>query len=265
MVREALGAGRPLYTLDTGRLALLRPDVILTQDLCSVCSIDRAEVDRVATGLSPRPEVVSLNPHSFEDVLEDVLRIGGAVGLEENARRELVRLRERFFRAADHVTPYLDGPVVAFLEWTDPLFVGGHWTPQLIERAGGRCPLNPTSPMEGAGAGEGAQGAHRVAGPSRRVDVEELVASRPDAVIVGPCGVGLEGRAGVGALAAALRERAWWRELPAARTGRVALVDGNQMFSRPGPRLVDAYEWLVGWLNDRPEVIPPGFPWRKLE
>jgi len=258
-VSGALASGAPLYRLDTQRLQELRPDVILTQDLCEVCSIDLGTVRRAAAEMHPSPEVVSLNPETFEDVLDDIVTIGRAVGMPERAQDALVRLRERFFSAADYVAILAEQPKVVFLEWADPLFIGGHWTPQLIERAGGSHPLNETVPMDNAGAGSGAQMAHRVAGKSIRVAV---AAVGPDAVIVCPCGVKL---ADIPAHLRAIEAEPWWRELPAVTSGRVALVDGNQMFNRPGPRLVDAYEWLVGWLNDRPHLIPEGFPWAPYE
>lgn len=257
-VSAALAEGRSLYTLDAQRLGDLKPDVILTQDLCEVCSIDLHTVRAVAADLDPAPEVVSLNPQSFEDVLDDVLTIGRAVNRERAAEEALVGLRERFSHAADHVPAFAEGPVVAFLEWTDPIFIGGHWTPQLIERAGGRHPLNPTVARAGSGAGSSAHGAERLAGKSRRIEPAELMTSYPDALIVCPCGLTLEQtRAAVDEISGT----DWWRALPAVRERRVALVDGNQMFNRPGPRLVDAFEWLVGWLNDRPDLIPAGFPW----
>jgi ABC-type Fe3+-hydroxamate transport system substrate-binding protein len=260
MVREQLEGGGSLYTLNADLLARLQPDLILTQDLCEVCSIDVRTVRRVVSGMSPQPRILSLNPGTFEEVLDDALRIGEAVGRPREAAQAVVGLRERFFRAAEFVNPYQDGPSVAFLEWTDPLFVGGHWTPQLIERAGGRHPLNPTVAAEGAGAAAGPAGDRR-AGKSIRVSFETLVASRPERVVICPCGVGLErGRA----MARDLAAQDWWAELPAVRAGQVALVDGNHMFSRPGPRLVDAFEWLVGWLNGRPELIPAGFPWEPI-
>jgi iron complex transport system substrate-binding protein len=180
------------------------------------------------------------------------------VGLERSAEAETVALRERFYRAQEFVNPYEEGPIVAFLEWTDPLFIGGHWTVQMIERAGGRHPLNPTVPDERAGAAAGPQQAYRRAGKSIRIPPEALLATRPDALIICPCGIGLPG---VRDMTADLAKKDWWPELPAGRSGRVALVDGNQMFNRPGPRLADAFEWLVGWLQERPEVIPAGFPW----
>jgi ABC-type Fe3+-hydroxamate transport system substrate-binding protein len=258
-VRALRGAGASLYTLDEAALAALRPDVIITQDLCTVCSIDLDTVRRVASGLGHPVEIVSLNPQTLEGVLDDLLTIGAATGLEPGAERAVCGLRERLYTAADYANPFVEGPSVAFLEWCGPLFIGRHWTPQLIERAGARHPLNPTSPVEGAGAGAGPIGVtQRRAGRSVSVPPEVLAASGPDHLIVCPCGLGLGPvREQVGTLS----REAWWRGLPAVRAGRVALVDGNQYFNRPGPRLVDAFEWLVGWLHDRPELIPPGFAW----
>jgi ABC-type Fe3+-hydroxamate transport system substrate-binding protein len=262
-VRAALASGESLYTLDGERLAALKPDVILTQDLCRVCSIDVGTVRRLAASIGAGVNVVSLNAETIEGVFDDLVQVGVAVGLEREATRVVVGLRERMYVAAEFATPFVTGPSVAFLEWTDPLFVGGHWVPQLIERAGGVHPLNPTEAVSGAGAGEGPIGAtQRRAGKSVTLPREVLVASRPERVIVCPCGVGLEGAI---VEAQRLLAQEWFVSLPASRAGHVVAVDGNQMFSRPGPRLVDAFEWLVGWLNDRPERMPPGFPWRALK
>jgi len=257
-VRAQLAGGHSLYWLDTDLLSGLKPDLILTQDLCRVCSIDLEAVRTLAAGLKPRPEILSLNPQGLEDVLDDLLNVGEAVGLASEASIAVVALRDRLFRAMDYVNPYEDGPSVAFLEWTDPLFIGGHWTPQLIERAGGRHPLNPTTATPGSGSASGPQAASRTAGPSICIPPDALVATRPDALIICPCGIPLDR---VRQMAAAMALKPWWRDLPAVRSGRVALVDGNQMFNRPGPRLVNAFEWLVGWLNDRPHLIPTDFPW----
>lgn len=260
-VREQLASGLSLYTLDEGLLASLRPDVILTQDLCRVCSIDLAAVRHVASKMDPSPTVVSFNPTTVEGVLDDVLTCARAVGLEAAGLGVVVKLRQRMYGAADYAPSFGPAPTVAFLEWTDPLFVGGHWTPQLIERAGGVHPLNPTVPVEGSGAAAGPTGQSlRAAGKSVTVPADVLAASRPERVIVCPCGVGLEAAV---EQTRALERHAWWRELPAVRAGRVAVVDGNAMFNRPGPRLVDALEFLAGFLNDREDVIPAGFPWRR--
>lgn len=257
-VRETLAQGRPLYSLDTKMLQALEPDVILTQDLCRVCSIDLESVRRVAAGLPKPARIVSLNATTLEGVLDDCLRVAHAVGLDPHPL--VASLRERLFAAQEFVNPYALAPSVALLEWTDPLFCAGHWTPQMIERAGGTHPLNPTRADERAGAAVGPQHAARRAPASRTITPEELVQSRPEFLIVAPCGLSLENAR---AAARQLAAQTWWQDLPAVLRGRVAIVDGNQMFNRPSPRLLDAFEWLVGFLNDRPELTPPGFPWEK--
>ncbi|MCE2883884.1 MAG: cobalamin-binding protein [Planctomycetaceae bacterium] len=241
-VSAALAGGASLYELDERLLAELAPDVILTQNLCEVCSIDLRTVERVAASLPKRPIVVSLDPKSVFDVFDDVLRVGEACGVAERAERAMVDLRARYWSAVDFVNPYVPGPEVLFLEWCDPPFCGGHWTPALIEAAGARHSLNP------AGA------------KSRRVTPEEILETAPERVVIAPCGFGLER---VREDLALLERTRWWPLLPAvleAKPGSIALVDGNQMFNRPGPRLIDAFEWLVGWLDGRDELIPRDFP-----
>jgi ABC-type Fe3+-hydroxamate transport system substrate-binding protein len=259
-VRSALKSGESLYTLDTALLASLRPDVIVTQDLCEVCSIDLGTVRAAAATMSPSPQVVSLNPQTLDGVLDDLETVGQAIGLQNRAIQVIAQLRERVSRAQEYVNPYTEPVPVAFLEWTDPLFIGGHWTPQLIERAGGSQPLNPTRPIEGSGAAAGMIGqTMRRAGKSIRISPEALVESRPEWLIVCPCGLTLEQAWRETDL---LSNTAWWSKLPAVQRARVAVVDGSQMFNRPGPRLVDALEFLTGLLGDRPNLIPAGFPWR---
>ncbi len=258
-VRGATESGQALYTLDADLLADLRPDLILTQDVCSVCSIDQASVRRTAERIVPSPTVLSLDPATVEGVLDDILAVGRAVGLERAAMHAVVALRERADRALEHVNPYVDGPVVGFMEWTDPIFVAGHWSVQLIERAGGRHPLNETVAKPGSGAAVGPQQAERVAGHSVSVSPDVFSAVRPEALVIAPCGLTLDQAWDE---TDKLANHAWFRELPGVRAGRVAVVDGNQMFNRPGPRLFDALEFLVGWLNGREDLIPEGFPWR---
>ena len=241
-VRASLAGGASLYELDERMLAELAPDVILTQSLCDVCSIDLRTVERVAAGLARRPVIVNLDPKSVFDVFDDLLRVGEAVGRAAAAERAMVALRARYWSAVDFVNPYVPGPEVLFLEWTDPPFCGGHWTPALIEAAGARHSLNR--------AGE----------KSRRVSPEEILESAPERIVVCPCGFDLDRTRQE---LSALEKTRWWPLLPAVLEGRpdaIAIVDGNQMFNRPGPRLVDAFEWLVGWINGRDELMADGFP-----
>jgi len=265
-VREHLAEGTGLYTLNDEVLGSLHPDIILTQDVCEVCSIDLATVRRVVADLAAQghrePKIVCLNPETVEDVLDDVIRIGRACGLKRPARDAAISLRSRLLAAQEFVNPYQQGPVVGFLEWTDPLFIAGHWTVQMIERAGGRHPLNETVPGPDTGAAAGLQAGARIAGKSIAVPGEIFAASTPEFLVVCPCGLTLDEAV---VEAERLRERVgWWGELPAVKNGRVAVVDGSMMFNRPGPRLVDAFEWLVGWIQDRPELMPVGFPWRAI-
>ncbi|MEM8756728.1 MAG: ABC transporter substrate-binding protein [Planctomycetota bacterium] len=264
-VSASLAAGESLYTLDVGRLAELAPDVILTQDLCDVCSIDlhtvRAAARTIAERTGNEPAVVSLNPETIEGVIDDVLTVGRAIGRATQARDAAVTLRGRFHTAQDYVNPYDEGPVVGFMEWTEPVFVAGHWSVQMIERAGGRHPLSPTEPKPGTGLAVGPQQAERVAGKSVRVSNEAFAESSPELLVITPCGLSLDQTREA---AERLRGQAWFDGLPAVRSGRVALVDGNQHFNRPGPRLAEAFEFLVGFVQDRPELIPGGFAWERL-
>lgn len=243
-VRESLASGQSLYTLDVEQLRALKPDVILTQDLCDVCSIDLNTVRGAIAEMNPQPAIISLDPKSLEDIYDDLLTVGRAIDREQDAERAMVALRERYWTARDYVNPYLEGPEVAFLEWMDPPFVGGHWTPQLIRDAGGRHSLNEPGSK------------------SRQVNAEDLIESMPDRLIICPCGYSLDT---VEARIDEAKKQSWWPLLPAVQEGRIALVDGNEMFNRPGPRLVDAFCWLVSWLNDRPEVVPTNFPVKMLD
>jgi len=239
-VREAMQEHGSLYHLDTDLLQSLQPDLVLTQDTCSVCSIDRPSIDAALATLPAPPDVLSLNPHTFEDMLDDLLRIGEAVGRADIARRVMVELRAVWWDTQDVVNPYLDGPATVVLEWTDPLWVAGHWTPSLIRAAGGHQDLV-------------APGA-----PSRIVEPEDLLALQVERLVIAPCGVDLDAAA---THVEVLQRTNWWSLLPAVINGTVVVVDGTASFSRPGPRLAQCLQWLTGWLQERPALIPPDFRW----
>ena len=228
-VREALAGGNSLYTLDVEKLHALKPDVILTQSLCNVCSVDLRYVSHVVQNMpAPRPKVVDLNPRTLSDVLQDLMMVGRATGCEDLAKEDLAELQLRIELAKAEGAKRQRVVSVCQLEWTEPLFIGGHWTPEIIELAGGRQGLNP-----------------KIGVNSLVVTPEQLVDDDPDMIIVCPCGLDLKTTR---EQVEALEKSEWWPKLQAPKTDNgVILVDGNQFFNRPGPRLVDCLEWMV-WL-----------------
>ncbi|KAG0287596.1 hypothetical protein BGZ96_008490 [Linnemannia gamsii] len=248
-VSEALSQGNSLYNLDVDQLKALQPSVIVTQDLCNVCSIDLVSVQRVASKMDPQPEIVTLNPTSVAEVMESITIVGTAIGHAEEAAKVRTELEGRIQNCKDVAAKAKkDNPVykpkkVMFFEWTDPIYPAGHWTPEMIEMAGGVHPINPPGI------------------PSKRVSVESVVATDPDVLIICPCGLDMQATRKEYDM---LMEKEWFRDL-ANKATTVALVDGNQMFNRSGPRLVECTEWLVMLLHDRPDFEPVGFPWERVK
>jgi iron complex transport system substrate-binding protein len=226
-VRELTEAGEAIYALHEERLRELEPDLIVTQELCPVCAVSYAEVVEVAGTIPSCPRVVALDPRTLGESFADLRTIAHATGARDAALDLVARQRARVdaVRLAVRAAP----PVpVAALEWLDPVFVAGHWVPQLVELAGGRDVLGF--------AGE----------RSERSTWAAVAAARPEVVVCMPCG--LDGpRAQVEALGFA-------GELGALGARRVVAVDASAYFSRPGPRLVDGLELLAHVLH--PERHP---------
>ncbi|GBG27565.1 Receptor-type guanylate cyclase gcy-12 [Hondaea fermentalgiana] len=247
-VRSALANNESLYTVNAGLLKELKPDVIITQSLCQVCSIDMNEVVQLARQLDPRPRVISLNPHTLDEVLESLNEVGNAVGLAKEAVASRARLQARVDAACQRVAASGEPRFrnIAFIEWPDPIYVGGHWTPEILRMAGARQGVNDDP------------GSKSFAIPTERLQEDD-----PDAIIVCPCGLDL---AKTESLTRDMESSTWWPSLRAVQQDHVALVDGNQMFNRPGPRLVDCLEWLVDWLHPanaaKPGAAKAGFPWK---
>jgi iron complex transport system substrate-binding protein len=222
-VSAQVGSGLSLYTLDEARIAELAPDLIVTQELCPVCAVSTSQVDGAVRPLPRCPDLLSLDPRTLADVFADIRQVGTATGRSAEAEALLRDLQARL----DAVQARVAGrprPRVVALEWLDPPFAGGHWVPEMIERAGGVDAF--------AQAGD----------HSRRLTWDEVRAADPDHLVVMPCGYDEAGaREQMGLMA----ERPDWRELRAVREGRVHPVDANGCFSRPGPRLVDGIERLA--------------------
>ncbi len=221
-VRERTQAGEAIYALDEALLSALEPDLIVTQELCPVCAVSYDEVVAVAGRIKSCPKVVALDPKTFGETMSDVRTIAQATGTKAAALDLIARQRERVDRVKIAVK---DEPrvTVAALEWLDPVFIAGHWTPQLIELAGGIDVLGF--------AGE----------PSAQLTWDAVAAAAPDVVIVMPCGYDAP---------RSLQEaRAHAADLAATGARRIVAVDASATFSRPGPRLVDGLETLAHVLH----------------
>jgi iron complex transport system substrate-binding protein len=226
-VRRVTGEGRHLYELDETALSELDVDLIVTQAVCEVCAVSFEDVEAVAARLQTRPDVISLDPERLSDVLIDLTRLGRATGVEDEAEALLTDLEDRLAAVRDAVEGE-DRPRVLALEWLDPVFVGGHWVPEMIEIAGG------TDAAGVAGA------------KSRTADWDELATAEADVVVSMPCGWD----------AARAREETLehWPRIAALDADRVIAVDAAASFSRPGPRLVEGTELLAHLLH--PDRVP---------
>ena len=222
LVRERLKTGNALYTLDLPVLEQLRPDLLVTQALCDVCAVAEAEVQAAACSLPGHPRVVNLEPETLEEVFDSIAMVGVAAACEDRARDVIAGLRARVQGVAERAG-LGDRPRVVVLEWLDPLFTCGHWTPELVRLAGGTEVV----------AREGAR--------SRTMLLGELLAAAPDVLVIACCGFDVERTMLDMPAFLALPGVSG---IPAVRTGRVHVIDGNAYLSRPGPRLVDSLEIL---------------------
>jgi iron complex transport system substrate-binding protein len=221
-VASALARGEDLYHLDEGALSGLDADLVVTQDLCAVCAVDVSVVDDALAHLGCTAEVLTIDPHTMDQVFDSIGVLGKATGHEAEATVLVAGLRDRLSAVRRRVVGR-PRPRVMLLEWTDPPFAPGHWVPEMIEAAGGE-------PLLGT-AGD----------KSRRVTWQQVHAADPDVVVVAPCGFD---RAGSQTLADELVASG---ALPAGVP--VHAVDANAAWARPGTRLVDGVEELAGILH----------------
>lgn len=234
-VRAITAAGQPLYTLLEDRIRTLHPDLLLTQALCEVCAVMETDVRALAARLTPPPAIVTLSATSLDGVLDDIRRVGGAMGLPDEADEFLAGAAARM-RAVHETLKSAQAPRprVAVIEWGDPIYAAGHWVPEMVRRAGGVDVL--------AKPGE-----HSVV-----VTLEAVRAADPEVVLIAPCGYDLGRATAEGERLLALPEWAW------ARDRRVFALDANAFASRPGPRLVDGIEVLARLFN--PSLFTPVDP-----
>lgn len=233
-VADRLGAGDTLYAIDEVLLEELRPDVILTQNLCRVCAPSGDELTRAVRKFDAQPEILFLTPRSVAEIDENIIAVGRALGREREAAAVVRANRDRI----DAIGAAVRGAVprkVVFLEWTEPLFCAGHWVPEMIALAGGRDALG------------------RAGGDSVRIEWSDVSGQSPEIVVVSPCGYRLEESVKLAT------------QLPQVPTAETYAVDANAYFARPGPRVAEGVELLAHLFHpDRVGWEPSFQPWARI-
>jgi iron complex transport system substrate-binding protein len=235
LVREQLQTTKALYKLNLPLLKELRPDLIVTQSLCDVCAVAQEDVQAALSQLPGSPRVINLEPQSLSEAFAAMRQVADAAGV--SAEAVIQSLTARMDAVTARSAALTRRPRAALLEWLDPLFSCGHWSPELVRLAGG---------IEGLG---------REGRPSRTLRWDEVISWQPEVVFVACCGLNVERT-----LQDLSRVQAisGWQELPAVRSGCVYVTDGSQYFSRPGPRLVDSLEMLAHVLHPSVHPLPNG-------
>jgi iron complex transport system substrate-binding protein len=223
VVRESVGDGRPLYAVDAELIERLRPDVLITQDLCTVCAVSSGDL---ATACPVGAEILSLDPGTIDEVAATVTLLAARFGAEERGRQIVEEMTAKVagVRAA---VGGLERPRVFVCEWIDPVFCAGHWVPEMVAAAGGEEVIG------------------RAGQPSHTTTWDEVLAAGPDLVVVAPCGFDADQAAA----------RATGLDLPC----RVVAVDADSYYSRPAPRIADGVCQL-GHLLHPGAVADPGLP-----
>jgi iron complex transport system substrate-binding protein len=230
-VSRQLGEGKSLYAVDEKVLQALSPTLIVTQDLCQVCAPSGNEAVQVFKTLVPKPEILWQTPHSFEDVLNDLLSLGEKTGTRDKALELTGKMRKKVETVAS-LTAKMEPLRVFFMEWADPVYCGGHWIPEMLKWAGGKDSIS------------------KPGADSIRIPWDDVVQLDPEVLVIAPCGFKAQA---AWDQAETLKSKPGWSRLAAVQKGRVFAVDANSYFARPGPRLAEGVELLAHLLH--PELF----------
>jgi iron complex transport system substrate-binding protein len=224
LVREYVSRGESLYTVDAHKLEELQPDLIITQDLCHVCAASPDDLAGALTRFDRRPEVLCLNPQDLGDVWRDILLVGEATCRGAQAETLVAQIGLRQGALEQQLDSSARRPRVAFLEWLEPIYVGGHWVPEMIRCAGGEDVFGSTRK------------------PSFRIHLQDVVEAEPEILLVAPCGYTVQQARNE---YESLHLPDQWNAIPAVRNNRVYALEASSYFSRPGPRLIAGMEILA--------------------
>ena len=235
-VRAIVADALSVYRVDAALLDEVAPTVIVTQTQCEVCAVSLKDVEQAVCELvASEPKIVSLEPMDLGDVFTDIRAVAAALGRPERAERLNVEMKDRLDAIRERARRLTKRPVVACIEWIDPLMHAENWVPELVDIAGGTVML-------------GEPGRH-----SGYFEFERMIEADPEVIAVMPCGFDIPRTA---AEMPPLAAQPGWSDLSAVQSGRVFLTDGNQFFNRPGPRVVESAEILAELLH--PEVFDFG-------
>ncbi|HBE68869.1 MAG TPA: cobalamin-binding protein [Planctomycetaceae bacterium] len=235
MVREQARSGASLYSLKEETLHALKPDLIVTQAVCNVCAVSDADVTRAVKQMPGAPQVLNLEPNNLAEVFDSLELVGKAAGAESRASEVVEQLRSRVARVRNQTSSLAQLKSVVFLEWIDPPFCAGHWTPELIRFAGGKECLGESGSR------------------SRTITWRDIIQADPDALVLACCGFDVPRTL---LELPSLENRPEFQTLRCVRNGAVYVIDGNAYFNRPGPRLVDGLEVLANALHESVHPLP---------
>jgi iron complex transport system substrate-binding protein len=235
LVCERLATRRALYTLDQAALERLQPDLIVTQSLCNVCAVGEADVTAAVCSLPGHPRVVNLEPKRLDDVFAGLRLVGEMAGVAKRAAQVVGLLQDRVAAVVGRAQHAGDCPGVVLLEWIDPPFCAGHWSPELVQLAGGRELIG------------------RASQPSRKIGWVEVVRANPDVLLIACCGFDVQRTHQDLRILAAYPG---FDDLACVCSRQVYVVDGSAYFNRPGPRLIDSLEILAHTLHPRVQPLP---------
>ena len=231
--REVERRGGDIYEIDEKLLEKLKPDLILTQELCHVCAVSYTKVNEAARVLDADTKIVSLEPTNLEEIVDNILLVGRMTGKQGEARKLAAQMLRRINRVREKTQTVQNRPRVFFMEWLQPPWAGGDWIPQMVDYAGG---------VEGLG---------RIGKPSHRIEWDQVVEYKPEIIVLSPCGFDASQVMEEAHMLASYEK---WDEIPAFQFSRIYAVNASAYFSRSGPRVVDGLEILAHIIH--PELFP---------
>ncbi len=234
--QEVERRGGDIYEIDEKLLEELKPDLILTQELCAVCAVSYTKVKEAARILDADTKIVSLEPNNLEEIIDNIRLVGKITGKQSRADELASQLSQRIDKVKEKTRRVEHRPRVFFMEWLQPPWVGGHWIPQMVDYAGG---------VEGLG---------NLGKPSQKIGWEKLIDYQPEIIVLSPCGFDVER---VLDEVHVLSSYSRWDKIPAFRSSNIYAVNASAYFSRPGPRVVDGLELLAHIIH--PEIFPEAY------